>query len=212
MKTLIAVPCTETLEVAFASCLLRLQRVGDMEVMLLPNSLVYDARNNLARYAIANKFDYVLWIDSDMTFDADLAVRMFESLGDKHYLSALCFGRRPPFRPCIYKKLEMTEEELGPHPHAEVYEDYPRDSLFEIAGSGYGCVLQSVEMLDVMQGVYGHAFFPYQGFGEDLTFCYRAQAIDYKMYCDSSIKVGHIMNTIIDESFRDRLPTSAKAD
>lgn len=205
MKTLIAVPCMDYLEADFVSSLLDLRKVGECDTVLLKSSLVYDARNQAAEKAIAEGYDYVLWIDSDMTFDPDLMERMFESIGDKNYLTALCFSRRPPFKPCIYKEITVKHEGVGLLPTAENWYDYPRDTLTEIAASGFACVLQKVEMLDVMLTTYGVPFFPIAGLGEDLSFCYRAAQIDYKMYADTSIKVGHIMRMSVDENFRDNV-------
>ena len=90
-------------------------------------------------------------------------------------------------------------------PHCDNWFDYPRDQIVEVAGAGFACVLQKVEMLDVMCATYGVPFFPIAGLGEDLAFCYRAKQIDYKMYADTSIKVGHIMRMSVDENFRDNV-------
>jgi GT2 family glycosyltransferase len=53
--------------------------------------------------------------------------------------------------------------------------------------------------------VYGVPFFPIAGLGEDLAFCWRAKKLDYKLYCDSRLKIGHIMRLSVDENFRDNV-------
>lgn len=205
MKTLIAVPCMDYLEANFVECLLNLKQVGECDICLLKSSLVYDARNQAAQKAVAEGYDYVLWLDSDMTFEPDLMERMVQAIGDKQFLTALCFARRPPFKPCIFEKIEVAKEGVGLMPHAENWFDYPRDQIVEVAGAGFACVLQKVEMLDVMLTTYGVPFFPIAGLGEDLSFCFRAGQIDYKMYADTSIKIGHIMRISVDENFRDNV-------
>ena len=205
MKTLIAVPCMDYLEANFVESLLALKKVGECDTVLLKSSLVYDARNQAAQKAVAEGYDYVFWIDSDMTFEPDILERMFKSMGDKHFLTGLCFSRRPPFKPCIYKELTAEHDGIGITPKAENWYDYPRNETVEVAGAGFACVLQSVEMLDVMLTTYGVPFFPIAGLGEDLSFCYRAKQIDDKMYADTSIKVGHIMRMSVDENFRDNV-------
>ncbi len=205
MKTLILVPCMDYLEADFVDSLVHLNKVGETDIVLLKSSLVYDARNQGAQKAINEGYDYVLWIDSDMTFEPDLLERMFGSIGDDPMLTALCFSRRPPFKPCIYKTLDVKTEGLGLTPHCENWFDYPRDTKTEIAACGFAAVLQKTEMLDVMCGTYGVPFFPIAGLGEDLAFCYRAKQVGYKMFADTSIKVGHIMRMSVDENFRDNV-------
>ena len=209
MKTLIAVPCMDYLEANFIESLLDLKKVEECDIKLLKSSLVYDARNQAARFAVNEGYDYVLWIDSDMTFEPDLMERMFNSIGDKNFLTGLCFSRRPPFKPCIYKSIGTKEQGGMVEPFTEVMYDYPRDQIVQIEAAGFACVLQKVEMLDVMLSVYGVPFFPIAGLGEDLSFCYRAKQLEYTMYADTSIKVGHIMRLSVDENFRDNVFSGA---
>ena len=211
MKTLIAIPCMDVIEADFVDCLteLLLKHGNEVEVKYLKASLVYDARNQLTRYVLEKGgYDYVLWLDSDMTFEPDLLDRMMESIEGKDAVTGLCFGRKPPFKPCIYKKLDVkqTPTENGPMllPEAENWFDYPRDQLFKVDACGFACVLMRTNVLEKML-VYGVPFFPVGGLGEDLTFCWRAKKQDIQFWCDSRLKIGHIMRISVDEKFRDQL-------
>ena len=212
MKTLIAVPCMDVIEADFVDCLteLILHHRGEVEVKYLKASLVYDARNQLAKYVMdRGGFDYVLWLDSDMTFEPDLLDRLIGDIeGDAgerlQAVTGLCFGRRPPFKPCIYKRLEVDQKGQMIMPHAENWLDYPRDKVFPVEGCGFACLLMRVDVLEAM-GIYGVPFFPVAGLGEDLTFCWRARKLDIRVHCDSRLKIGHIMRISIDEKFRDQL-------
>ena len=205
MKTLIAIPCGDQLEANFVECLLALRPVGEVEIKLLKGTLVYDARNQLMEYALkTGGYDFILWLDSDMTFEPDLLEWLMEDIEGKQMVTGLCFGRRPPFNPCIYKEVRVDQEGLGYMPHAENYFDYPRDQLFEVEGCGFACVLMRVDMLDAMS-IYGVPFFPIAGLGEDLAFCYRAKKLDFSLWCDSRLKIGHIMRISVDENFRDNV-------
>ena len=88
MKTLILIPCMDYLEADFVDSLTHLHLVGETDIVFLKSSLVYDARNQGAHKAIQGGYDYVLWIDSDMTFAPDLMQKMFMSIGDKQFLTA----------------------------------------------------------------------------------------------------------------------------
>jgi len=205
MKTLIAIPCGDQLEANFVECLLKLRPVGSVDIKLLKGTLVYDARNKLIDMALrAGGYDYILWLDSDMTFEPDLLERLMEDIQGKQLVTGLCFGRRPPFKPCIYTDVRIEKEGLGLMPYADNYYDYPRDQVFEIAACGFACVLMTMDMAEAMS-VYGVPFFPIAGLGEDLAFCYRAKQLDYKLYCDSRLKIGHIMRMSVDENFRDNV-------
>lgn len=205
MKTLIAIPCGDQLEANFVECLLALRPVGEVEIKLLKGTLVYDARNQLMEYALKiGGYDFILWLDSDMTFEPDLLERLMEDIEGKQMVTGLCFGRRPPFNPCIYKEVRVEQEGLGYMPHTKNYFDYPRDQLFEVEGCGFACVLMRVDMLDAMS-IYGVPFFPIAGLGEDLAFCYRAKKLDFSFWCDSRLKIGHIMRISVDENFRDNV-------
>lgn len=205
MKILIAVPCMDYLEANFVECLLGLKKVGECNTILLKATLVYDARNQVAKAAVDGGYDYVLWLDSDMTFEPDLLERMVAEIGDRPMLSGLCFGRRPPFNPTIYSELKVEREGLGLMPHTTIYSDYPKDQIFEVEACGWACVLQRVDMLDTMISIYGVPFFPIAGLGEDLAFCYRAKQLEYKFYVDSRLKIGHIMRMSVDENFHDNV-------
>ena len=206
MKTLIAIPCMDVIEADFTDCLTELllhHNPGEIEVKYLKASLVYDARNQLAKYVRDRGcFDYVLWLDSDMTFEPDLLDRLLEDIEGRQAVSGLCFGRRPPFRPCIFNRLEVEQKGQMIHPHADNWYDYPRDQLFEVEACGFACLLMRVDVLEAM-GIYGVPFFPIAGMGEDLTFCWRARKLDIRFHCDSRLKIGHIMRISVDEKFRD---------
>ena len=210
MKTLIAIPCMDVIEADFVECLANLRHVGEVEIKFLKASLVYDARNQITKYALdKGGFDYVLWLDSDMTFGPDLMEKLLADMepedGPKRQaVSGLCFSRRPPFKPCIYKSLDVQQQGQMIYPKAEVYLDYPRDQLFEVAACGFACVMMRMDVLEAM-GIYGVPFFPIGGLGEDLTFCWRAQKLDIKFHCDSRLKIGHIMRIHVDEDFRDNV-------
>ena len=95
----------------------------------------------------------------------------------------------------LYKHLSFEGEKKW-----EEYPDYPKDSVFEVAGCGFGCVItKTTVFLDLLLN--GKALFaPERGFGEDISFCIRARELGHKIWCDSSIKCGHIGQLTIDES------------
>lgn len=201
-KILIAVPCMDMVSARFAQSLTTLKKVGQCTVSFLMGSLVYDARNKLAGYAIDMEADYVLWLDSDMVFQPDTLERMINVL-DEHpevdILSGLYFRRGKPFTPVLYKKLELNAEGKT---EWEDYVDIP-DGLFEIAGCGFGCVLMRADCLFDIAAKEGSGswFTPYLDAGEDCAFCIRARKNGYRIFCDSDIDLGHMAYTPVTKAF-----------
>lgn len=200
MKTLIALPCMDMVHTVFLRSLLGLSRPEETVFGLTASSLVYDARNTLARQAIDEKCDRILWIDSDMEFAPDAFARLSADMDEgREFVTGLFFTRKAPVRPCIYKQCGYASEGQEIVPLALNYNDYPRDELFEVKASGLAFTLVSVEATRKVIEKFGLPFSPMPGFGEDLSFCGRLQQLGIKMYCDSRVKIGHVGTGIISE-------------
>lgn len=201
MKVFIAIPSMDTLPALFCQSLALLKRAGDTQVGFEVGSLVYNARNSLARQAIKAEADYVLWLDSDMVFSPDLLLRMMKVVEDNDldFLTALCFRRKPPYTPCLFDKLEVRQDGKGANYTALM--SVP-DGLFEVGGCGFAGVLMSTEILmSVAAKFEGRMFDPMPGFGEDVAFCWRARQCGYRLFCDSSIEMGHVGSCVVTRGY-----------
>lgn len=205
MKTLIALPCMDMVHTTFMKSLIGMERVGECRFSITCSSLVYDARNTLAKQAVTEGFDRMLWLDSDMDFDPDLLVRLSEDMDEgRELVSGLYFKRKAPVKPVIYKEVGLYQSKVDESvtPVALPYEDYPRDSIFPIAGCGFGGVLVSVDLVKRVGDKYGLPFSPIVGFGEDLSFCLRASELGAELWCDSRVKMGHVgLGTITEDTY-----------
>lgn len=198
MKTVIAIPSMDQVPVRFCQSLAMLQKVGEVAVGFQVGSLVYEARENLAKSAIEMGADYVLWLDSDMVFPPDIMRRLFESLqtGKGDIVSGLYFRRVSPYSPVLFCDLDMTEDGC----HWTEFENIP-DEVFPLGGVGFGCVLMPTDALVSVMSKFGTAFTPINGVGEDLSFCWRARQCGYSIVCDPSIELGHVGNYVITRDF-----------
>lgn len=206
MRTLIAVPCMDMVHTDFFRSCVGLDLDGDIQWTTCQGSLPYDARNKLADIAIEQGFDRVLWLDSDMLFDRHLFRRLSEHLDmGKDIVTGLCFTRKPPIVPVICKSLRMEPDPEHPdeparsRPVMEFWTDYERDSLFEVEACGFAAVMMTTAALRDVRDRLGLPFYPVQGLGEDLAFCRRARHLGYRIWCDSSIKVGHVGTAVYNE-------------
>lgn len=199
MKIMIAVPCMDQVPVPFCYSLAMLRLVGECKLTMKSGSLIYTARNELATEAIKQDMDYVFWMDSDMVFRPDTLVRMMDTLqkNDIDILTGLYFRRVPPYSPVLFDQLEMDAD--GGCKWSE-FREIP-DSLFEVGGCGFGCVLMRTEVFLDVQSKHGNMFAPIMNNGEDLAFCWRARDCGVKIWCDPSVICGHVGYSVVDDKF-----------
>lgn len=184
MKLMIAVPTTDFVHVEFMKSLIDLNanliRQGvDVTVRIMSGTLVYIARNRLALEAIEEGYTHVLWLDSDMTFGPDI---LDDLIFCGHEMVCGAFvSRRPNYSACIYTSLNPIErvEDFGTEP-------------FRVAGCGFACVLTSVELLKAVYNQFATTFQPTAQLGEDLAFCERVNMIGKEIWCEPTVRPGHM--------------------
>ena len=199
MKTLIAIPCMDSVPSQFAQSLAMLQKVDECAIAFQIGSLIYTSRNELAKKSVEMGADYVFWLDSDMTFKSDVLIQMFKTLkeNDLDILTGLYFRRVHPYSPVLFDRLEIDENSGC---HWTDFNDIP-DGLFEVGGCGFGCVLMKTEVFLSVMAKFGQMFSPIGNVGEDLSFCWRRRQCGYKVVCDPSIALGHIGHTQVTREF-----------
>lgn len=197
----IAIPAMESVNTMFFQSILGLKFGEETpKYGVSRSSLIYDARNALAQTAVESGAERVLWLDSDMVFDSDIATRLLSDMDEgRELVSALYFKRKNPIAPVIYTKTGYHESQGKLIPYADTYADYPRDSIFEVAAVGFGACMMTTDLLVRIYDRYGAPFSPVPGFGEDLSFCRRCEEMGVKMYVDSRIRCGHVGETIVTE-------------
>lgn len=198
MKILIAVPCQDKIDTHFVRCLCSLERVGETSLQLLANSLVYVSREELSKTAVENGADYLLFLDSDMTFNSSLLRDLLKAAEEEKadVVTALAFRRRPPYTPCIWQKIR-----IGGNGENEVVEfnEIPTGRA-EIDACGMAGCLIKTEIIQRVVERYHAVFQPLPAFGEDLSFCIRAKQCGAKIIVDTAVKMGHLSQMLVDES------------
>ena len=214
MKTMIAIPCMDTVQTEFVRSLVSMRYVGEVQFIFTECSLIYHARTSLCKMALEAGADYVLWLDSDVVFQPDLMERLMEDIQGRDMVTAVYHGRRPPFRPVIWKTI--TTGLLPENMVVEQYDDYPTDGLFEIAACGFGAVLMKTGVIRDVAQTFHQTFSPLPGLGEDLSFCVRARNCGFRIWCDPSLQIGHKGSMIINQdtfrAFRARIKTRGEDD
>lgn len=200
MKTLITIPCMDSVPSQFAHSLASLQGVGDCAIAFQIGSLIYQSRNELAQRSVRMASDYTLWFDSDMVFPPDTHERLYKTMKETgaDIVSGLYYRRTPPFSPVVVKELRVDEEN---HWTEMIEFDEIPSEPFEADGVGFGCVLMPTDLFIDIQQKYGDLFTPINRMGEDLSFCWRAKSMGFNIVVDPRIELGHVGHTIIDSGF-----------
>lgn len=192
VKTLIAIPCMDWVYTDFMESYENLEKPENTAFTFIKNTLIYNARNLIARQALENGFDRVFWLDSDIKLPPDALVRLCADMDTGlDFVSGVYYMRKTPTKPVVYSdiwwRVNNNEAEAG-----SVNFDRIPEELFEVAGTGFGCVMTSAKLLKDLVDMVGAPFTPLIGVSEDLSFCLRAKQAGYQLWCDGRIKCGHI--------------------
>lgn len=206
MKIMIAVPCMDSVPAQFAHSLATMSHDNCIIAMQI-GSLIYTSRNKLALMAVKEECDYVLWLDSDMIFPPNVIDLLMQHKDEGDIITGCYFKRVPPYHPVLYKKLEISDEGCVQEDMTEV-----PDKPFEVAACGFGCVLMPTNLIVECFAEYGDMFAPIKGVGEDLSFCWRARQMGYRIVCDPSIYLGHVGHYTIDRSFYESFNSYGKEE
>ena len=186
IRLMIAVPTNDYVHADFMKSLVNLteelnRRRIVHHVEIQAGTLVYIARNRLACKAVNEGYTHVLWLDSDMVFSEKIAEDLLES--GKEMVCGAFVSRRPPYGPCIYASIEQNRIEKVNGFGLE---------RFRVDGCGFACVMTTTELLQAVMQKYGTTFQPTDYYGEDLAFCWRVKGIGREIWCEPTVRVGHI--------------------
>ena len=187
MKLLIGVPTLDYVNSEFMRCLtaliMKLKDDGvNFDLEIQSGTLVYFARDRIARKAINEEYTHVLWLDSDMVFTPEILDDLM--FCGKDFVTGIYHARRKGYASCIFKTVK-------PNLLIERFEEYPKEP-FVIEGCGFGCCLTSTKILRDVCVKHGTMFTPLKDYGEDIAFEKRARDLGYTLWCDPSVVCGHI--------------------
>lgn len=193
MKIMVGIPIHRPIEFKVFESFIRLANLrGQHEYFfcMASNSLVYDAREYIAEEFIKSQCEYLMFIDSDMTFHPQTIE--FLARHEKPFVTAKAFKRTAPHQPCFYTKVEIKKDK----PYLESPVEYG-EGLLPIEGSGLACALIHKSVFEKIKKPY---FFPLPNIGEDLTFCLKLKEKKIEMYCDTTLQCGHMASMEIMET------------
>jgi GT2 family glycosyltransferase len=158
-------------------------------------SLVYDARDTIARFAVEHGYDYILYADSDMVFDADDLKKLLAH--DVGICSGLYVTRDGRNQNVVYKNI-ITRRRF-PYRQPKLIPDNETSGFASVAACGFGFTLIKVSVVKCMLKYFKSLFEPFKGVGEDIAFCIRARRCGFKTFVDRDVKLGHVGEVVYGE-------------
>jgi len=152
------------------------------------NCYVHDARNKIAREALAIGAEYLMFIDADMSFPPDGVNRLVAD--DKDIVGGVYYRRQKPHLPTFSvldgKKMVIPDQ-------------FPKDELFEVFGLATGFMLIKTKVFKKIKPPWFY-FGNFHGkpMGEDTYFCWKAKKAGFEVWADPTIPLGHIGEYLYD--------------
>lgn len=146
--------------------------------------LVEENRNNV--FALAKGKDWLLMVDSDMVFEPHYLPKLIKVMNDKDAGLVCGFFKEghKPHHPAIYKNIET-------------FERIDEEGVVKVEGCGAAFILISKKVLESFEKPFIRLEHNGKKYGEDLSFCLRLKEKDIHIYCDTSVKVGHVRLDIV---------------
>lgn len=178
-KVLVGIPHLGTVDFDFAFSFRNLQLPDNIEQMGVfgqKRTIVHQARNIIANALLNSDFDWLLFLDSDHTFEPDLLKKLMAR--DKEIVGAQYFMRIPPYAP-VCGKINSEGK-----PTSVLIKEFS-----EVDGIGMGATLIHRSVFEKIE----RPWFEFIGEkGEDIVFCEKAKEAGFKIWCDPDVEIAHI--------------------
>jgi hypothetical protein len=170
----------------------------DMTIHDPNHNVIYIGRNILARIAIKEHFDYVLFLDADMTFPPFAITHLLQ--WDRGIVSGWYCRQTHPHQPYIMYKLPDSNNYVHIHPDAD---SFKRRTLITCDAVGAGCLLVRTGVFIDIAAEEGwkegeEKWFGWEdgGRSDDVWFCELAKKHNYYINVDSSVLCGHATHVV----------------
>ncbi len=183
---MVGIPANGDMKVLTACCLVMgtnlLRTLGhDLDITYSPGPYTHWNREHLAQGALKEEADYLMFVDTDVTFPPDGIARLIDA--DKDIVGGMYNLKQPE----PMSTIKMWNQDRSAF-QAVNGQALPKE-LFEVAALPTGFMLIRLAGLERME----FPFFPCEfGMGEDVAFCINAQKAGLEVWCDPTIQVKHI--------------------
>jgi hypothetical protein len=185
----VCVPTQGLVHAEFTYCLVNAIKRTELDsvsvsLVMHEGTVLSNQRQHIAVEAL-DKFspDYLMWFDSDMTFPADVILRLIDS--DKSVVCAAYSKRTPPLIPTAFL-------DIDPVVPVKI-----QGNLQPVRYAGMGCMLVKASVMRSLE----MPWFPLiwhnaskSWHGEDMGFCDLLHKNNIEIWCDTqlSLELGHL--------------------
>jgi len=150
-------------------------------------------RNKLAKMAVEQGQEWLMFLDDDHTFPEDLLLRLLAH--DLPVVGALYLQRQMPFMPIAY----ATKDDEGIYWPVDL-NAHGENELVTVRGLGTGGMLIRTEIFRELE----YPWFEHGTASEDLIFCDRVYEAGLgPIYCDLGARMGHLSPAALWPTFVD---------
>jgi len=183
-KLAICIPCRDFLHSAHASSLVELVKLNtnngiETQVFMNASTVLLQQREHLADQAVEYNSEYILWLDSDITFPSSTFLRLLAH--KKDFVAANYVKRSPPLKGVAYTKMYDWNNPLSFD---------LQDELIKIEGIGMGCVLMKTEIFKKLQKPFFEFKYSSESndwLGEDMILCEKIRSLNVDLYVDTHL-------------------------
>lgn len=194
-RCLVLTPFVSAIESPCQDMLAELKQLGYPVRCVRGYSAIDYARNELATQALDDGYEATMWVDSDISFDAEAVDRLRD-----HEL---------PLVGALYAKKGLRKLACNLLPGTKNIQFGAKGGLFEVLYCGVGCLfvrrdcyraIQEKLQLPVCNQRFGKRIIPFFQpmvvdqdwyLTEDYAFCERARQCGFKIMVDTSIRTSH---------------------
>jgi len=150
---------------------------------------IADVRNQLVERALENGCTHLLMMDSDQVFPVDTIEKLLSH--NKDVTSSIVHRRYPGFDCILYRGIPSMYVHVSDE---DILDSRERKELLEIDATGCGCVLYNTEVFLKIDPPWFEFGRDEKGslVGEDIGFCYKLKQNGYRIFCDTTIDIGHL--------------------
>jgi len=174
------------------------RRYTDYDFFMIPKikSEQFRARNTIVEAALTIGADYLLFLDDDQVFSWKETLEwsqydFLKKLLDhkKDIVGCLYFHRGGEYKPVLMKEFDKGK-------YTFLNDSDIKHELQEVDVQGGGVMLIDMKIFDKILPPYFEPEMQTEGenFGTDIQLCRKAKAAGFKVWCDTSIVVGHMRN------------------
>lgn len=152
--------------------------------------------HDVARHEILSRTrgDWVLMLDTDMTFEPDFAARLVAVMAkyNADVVTGIYSFKASPNLPVLYMYNPDTERH-------EIVSDWDRSrEVFPVDAAGAGCLLVRRSVFERITGeLKQNPFDRYEGKGEDMSFFIRCRKLGIKTLCAWRVEAQHLQYELI---------------